>query len=92
MNLSLDNQGEVKGMNLSLDNQVLYVIRDNVADRCSPIQSAPTIEVAKRQLRLLIEKTPSVESGDFSLLLCHIVSCAEPCVLQEINYEVPKNQ
>lgn len=76
-------------MNLNLENQVLYVIRDNVAERCSPVQSAPTVEVAKRQLRILISKTPSVEPGDFSLLLYEILSSDESYDLKEVDYEVP---
>jgi hypothetical protein len=75
-------------MNIKLDSQILYFIRDNVADRCSPIQSAPTIEVAKRQMRLLIEKTPSVEKGDFSLMLFQVVSSDIEYDVSEVLYEV----
>ena len=74
-------------MILKLDNQVLYVIRDNVAERCSPIQSAPTVEVAKRQVRLLIEKTPSVEAGDFGLYLFEVVSSVTEIDCVEVDYE-----
>lgn len=72
-------------MKSKLDMQVLYVIKDNVAERFSPIQSAPTVGVAKRQFKMLLEKTPNLEEGDFSLLIFQHVDSVQEYDLFEVN-------
>lgn len=75
-----------KGLSIevAVESQVLYVIRDNIAEKNSPLFSAPTRGVAVRQFNEMVEKVPSRKPGDFCLLLYRDIQ-GEPMLMEVLD-------